>query len=161
MPMKVVVLEDNRDRIVRPMHSQCLADRLYPFEACFFDAPQPMLDYLREHLGEAICISLDHDMELIDDGNGHLRDPGTGREIADYLAAHAPQCPVVLHTTNTAAAQGMQAVLADAGWTVYRVVPWGDLEWVRGEWFRTVRRAVVAAAQPQEPVSPPNRSAAP
>lgn len=150
--MKIVILEDNRDR--RDAMARCLADRLYPFDAVFFESPQPMLAYLRAHLGETICISLDHDMELIDDGQGRLHDPGTGREIADLLATHPPQCPVILHTTNTVAADGMTAVLTEAGWKVYRVVPWGDLEWVYAAWVRTLRRAIVDAAQPVQHTSP-------
>src|SRR5205807_834998 len=108
MAMKIVVLEDNRDR--REAMTRYLADRLHTFDAVFFESPQPMLAYLREHLGEAICISLDHDMELIADDAGRLSDPGTGREVADFLVTQPPQCPVILHTTNTAAAEGMAAL---------------------------------------------------
>lgn len=144
--MKIVVLEDNRDR--REAMQRYLADRLYTYVAIFFEAPQPTLAYLREHIHEVICISLDHDMDMIDDGAGGLVDSGSGREVADFLATHPPQCPVILHTTNTASAEGMAAVLSDAGWKVYRVVPWGDLEWVRIEWGRTVRRAIVDTARP-------------
>jgi CheY-like chemotaxis protein len=146
MPMKILILEDNKDR--REAMQECLADRLYTYEAVFFAAPQPMLRYLREHLGEAICISLDHDMELVEDADGRFSDPGTGREIADYLATQSPQCDVVVHSTNTAVAQGMESVLTESGWTVHRVAPWGDLDWVRASWFPTVRRAILDAAQP-------------
>jgi CheY-like chemotaxis protein len=146
MAMKIVILEDNPDR--REAMARYLADRLYSFDAAYFESPQPMLAYLREHLGEAICISLDHDMELVDDGAGRLVDPGSGREVADFLAGHPPQCPVILHTTNTAAADGMASALTHTGWKVYRVAPWGDLEWVHVEWGRTVRRAIVEAARP-------------
>jgi CheY-like chemotaxis protein len=149
MPMKILVLEDNRDR--RAAMAECLADRFYTYEPVFFDEPRPLLCYLRDHLEEAICISLDHDMDLIEDAAGQLSDPGTGREVADYLATRSPQCPVVIHTTNTAAAEGMEAALGESGWTVYRVAPWGDLAWVRAEWFRTVRRAIVDTAVPAHP----------
>ncbi len=149
MQMEILVLEDNCDR--RAAMAECLADRFYTYAPVFFHEPQPMRCYLRDHLEEAICISLDHDMDLIEDAAGYLSDPGTGREVADYLATRSPQCPVVVHTTNTAAAEGMEAVLVAAGWIVYRVSPWGDLEWVRAAWFRTVRRAIVGAAVPAHP----------
>ena len=149
--MKILVLEDNNDR--RKAMYECLADRLYTFEAVFFAEPQPMLDYLREHLGEAICISLDHDMELVADAEGRLSDPGTGREIADYLATQSPQCQVVVHSTNTAAAQGMESVLKESGWTVHRVSPWGDLGWVRASWLPTMRRAILDSARADRAVT--------
>ena len=149
--MKILVLEDNRDR--RDAMRGCLADRLYTYESVFFETPKPMLGYLREHLGEAICISLDHDMELVENGDGRLSDPGTGREIADYLAAHSPQCPIVIHSTNSAAAEGMEAALKESGWVVHRVSPWGDLEWVHSSWLPTVRRAILDSAQRIHPVT--------
>jgi len=144
--MKIVILEDNCDR--RKAMAAYLADRLYTFDAVFFESPQPMLEYLREHLSEAICIALDHDMELIEGADGALVDPGTGREIADFLATRAPQCPVIPHTTNTEAAEAMALVLRDAAWNVHRVVPWGDLEWVHAAWGCTVRRVILDTAQP-------------
>jgi CheY-like chemotaxis protein len=164
---QIVILEDNRER--REAMARFLADRLYSFEPVFFESPQPMLAYLRERLGDAICITLDHDMELIDDGAGRLIDPGSGREVAEFLARHRPQCPVVLHTTNTVAAEAMTAMLTEAGWQVYRVAPWGNLEWVHEAWGRTVRRAIVDTAQPLQDRSPngalpatsPRESAAP
>jgi CheY-like chemotaxis protein len=153
MPMKILVLEDNEGR--REAMKKCLVDRHNRYESVFFVAPKPMLLYLRDHLGEASCISLDHDMELVADGEGRLSDPGTGREIADYLATQPPQCHVVIHSTNTDAAEGMQSVLEASGWTVHRVTPWGDLEWVRGKWFRTVRRVIIDSALPAPVSSPP------
>jgi hypothetical protein len=86
---------------------------------------------------------LDHDLELKPGPDGRLIDPGTGREVADYLARKEPACPVVIHSTNAAAAQGMATALTEARWQTYCVAPYGDLEWIPGPWFRAVRRAVV------------------
>src|SRR6266581_3288550 len=108
MPMKILVLEDNQGR--REAMRECLAERLYPYESVFFAAPEPMVCYLREHLTEAICISLDHDMDLVEDIDGRVSDPGTGREVAYCLAARSPQCTVTIHSTTGSAAQGMAAV---------------------------------------------------
>src|SRR3954453_22626652 len=80
-------------------------------------------------------------------GDGRMIDSGDGRQAADYLAARPPQCPVVIHSTNTPAAVGMEGALKDAGWTVNRVSPYGDLEWVASDWLRAVRRAIVASAR--------------
>jgi hypothetical protein len=145
MGLVIAILEDNSER--REAMRACLADRLHADEARFFEAPQLALEYLREHLGSVICISLDHDMELIDRGDGTFADPGTGRDVVDYLVTCGAQCPVVIHTTNSSAAAGMEAALKEAGWATYRVAPYGDLEWVRGDWIRTTRRAVVDTAR--------------
>ena len=142
--MKIIVLEDNAER--RAAMSECLRERLYTFDAEFFSEPAETIEHLRGQLDNAILISLDHDMELIADDNGCLRDPGTGRKVADFLAERAAVCPVVIHSTNSAAAIGMEQVLADAGWSVSRVAPYGDLEWVHEAWLPAVRHAILTQA---------------
>jgi hypothetical protein len=92
-------------------------------------------------------IVLDHDLELLPAADGQLVDPGTGRDVADYLAAQAPVCPIVIHTTNAPAGVGMQTVLEEAGWTVTRVVPYGSHEWIGQTWLRAVRDAITETAR--------------
>jgi hypothetical protein len=87
-------------------------------------------------------------MELVSDGNGSWRDPGTGLEVANYLAQQRPVCPVIIHSTNTRAAIAMERALADAGWSVTRVPPYGDLDWVREAWLPAARRNILNQAQP-------------
>jgi CheY-like chemotaxis protein len=141
MARKIVILEDNAER--RLAMQDCLQDRFYQFEARFFDEPAAMIDYLRTHLPETAVIGLDHDLELKPGPDGKLKDPGTGREVADFLARQPPTCPVVIHTTNSAAATGMEMALREARWETHCVSPYGDLEWIPTQWFRTIRRAVV------------------
>ncbi len=141
MPMKIVVLEDNPDR-VRVMRD-CLEDRFPHFECRFFGRAAEVTEYLEVNLADTIVICLDHDLELEPTPSGEPIDPGTGREVADYLAGKVPVCPVVIHTTNASAAQGMEMVLKDARWKTYRVLPFNDLEWIPTDWFRAVRRAIV------------------
>ena len=74
---------------------------------------------------------------LLDD-NGEMRDPGTGRDVADFLAQRAPVCPVIIHTSNQMARAGMELALKDSGWNVTRVFPSADLDWIRTEWMREV-----------------------
>ena len=142
--MKILVLEDNADR--QAAMKRCLEDRFYQFEAGFFDDAREMTEYLDSHLDETILISLDHDLELKSNGAGDTLDPGTGREVADYLARHRPVCPVIIHTTNAPAAAGMEMVLQENKWETRRVAPFGDLEWIPTQWFRNVRQAIVATA---------------
>ena len=110
-----------------------------------------MIDWLTQHLEEVIVISLDHDLDLVPGESGRFIDSGTGRDVADFLAQHAPCCPVVLHTTNQPAAQGMEMVLVDAGWHVRRVSPYGDMEWIDEVWFPTIRNQIVESATSASP----------
>jgi NAD+-processing family protein with receiver domain len=109
---KIVILEDNSRR--RQAMQECLADRFYQFESHFFDRPAELATYLEKHLPETVVICLHHDLEPVEQGGKRL-DPGTGRDIADFLAQRPPVCPVVVHSTNATAVTGMESVLRDAG----------------------------------------------
>lgn len=149
MSMQIVILEDNPER--QSAMQTCLADRFHQFEILFFEEPRALIDHLEDKRQEAILISLDHDIDLQEDtSSGVLRDPGTGLEVAQYLATKPPICPVVVHTSNRLAEEAMRRVLRKAGWTVYQVTPFDDLAWISTSWFRTVRDAIVAAAKPRE-----------
>ncbi|HYV36866.1 MAG TPA: hypothetical protein VE988_14250 [Gemmataceae bacterium] len=150
MAKKIIILEDNAQR--QAAMQRRLQDRFFQFETVFFSAVGPMLHYCEEHLDDAIVIGLDHDLELQPGSNGRCIDPGTGREIADYLATKASVCPVVIHTSNGPAGDGMEMVLRDAHWETYRVVPSGDLEWIQSTWFRTIRRAIVGKTAAEQPL---------
>jgi CheY-like chemotaxis protein len=141
MAMKIVILEDNAER-QRAMRAW-LADRFYSYEHQFFDDSSEMIRYLADHLTDTIVISLDHDLELKPTPDGRCLDPGSGREVADYLAARIPVCPIVLATTNGPAAVGMELVLREAGWKTRRVVPFDDLRWIETDWYPAIRRAIV------------------
>src|SRR5438105_955353 len=107
--MKIAILEDNRER--RTVMGGCLADRFYQYDACFFDNSEVMIRFLKEHLHDTLVISLDHDLDLELGPTGGCIDQGTGREVADFLAAKEPTCPVVIATSNSVAAIGMKALL--------------------------------------------------
>ena len=109
MPMRltIAVLEDNDDRIAAI--ERCLADKFPFFESRFFRTATEAIHWLDDHLESAVCISLDHDLEPSPFAAGV--DPGTGREVADFLARREPRCPVVIHSSNLDAAIGMQCVL--------------------------------------------------
>ena len=85
MAKKIVILEDNPER--RAAMNRCLQDRFYQFEIVFFEAAAPMRSFLESHLGKTIAIGLDHDLDLQIGEDGRATDAGTGREVADYLAA--------------------------------------------------------------------------
>jgi CheY-like chemotaxis protein len=146
MPMKFVILEDNEDR--RAAMRECLEDRFPQYPIRFFATAAETIRFLRLHLDETLVVSLDHDLDLISGAPGRMFDPGTGRDVADYLATQPPVCPVVIQTTNVPAGDGMERVLQEAGWTTTRVTPYGDLEWVAEVWFRLMRNAAVQTAVP-------------
>jgi CheY-like chemotaxis protein len=141
MAMNIAILEDNEDR--QEVMRAFLADRFYMYDVRIFDAAAQMIQFLQEYLSSALVISLDHDLELKPGPQGRCIDPGTGREVADYLATQQPVCPVIIHTSNSQAALSMKMVLKDTHWKTRRVVPFDDLGWIGTDWFPAVRRAIV------------------
>lgn len=141
MPLKIAILEDNAER--REAMQRCLKDRFYTFEHHFFDESAAMIAFLREHLAETVAISLDNDLDMKPGEEGRMIDPGSGVDVAEFLAAREPACPVILHTTNTLAAEKSKSLLAEAGWRTRRVIPFDDLAWIESDWFFTLRRVVV------------------
>jgi hypothetical protein len=141
MALKIAILEDNADRQV--VMRRCLGDRFYTFDAHFFDESGEMIRFLDQHLAETLVISLDNDLELKPGPRGRMIDPGSGVEVAEFLAGKPPTCPVVIHTTNTDAAAAMKTVLGAASWRTHRVVPFDDTTWIESDWFFAIRRAIV------------------
>lgn len=141
MAMKIVIVEDNADR--QAVMRRLLADRFYTFDTRFFDNAPAAIDFLRAHLAGTLVVALDNDLDMKPGPDGRPVDQGEGRHVAEFLAAHPPACPVVIHTTNTSAAAAMDDVLRDAGWKTRRVIPFDDMAWIESDWFPAVRRAIV------------------
>ncbi|MBI3879122.1 MAG: hypothetical protein HY301_03545 [Verrucomicrobia bacterium] len=85
-------------------------------------------------LSSALLISLDHDLNSVTGA-----DPGTGLDVAEFLASRQPTCPVVIHSSNVEKSWSMHNELRFAGWTVERVGPLGD-DWIMTTWISTVTR---------------------
>ena len=64
------------------------------------------------------------------------------RKSAYAVATRHPVCPVLIHTTNSLAAPGMELVFEDGGWLHSRIVPYNDLEWVPEVWITKVLEAL-------------------
>jgi CheY-like chemotaxis protein len=150
--MKVLILEDDPQQQLAM--KGCLADRFPMYEVAFSATADKMRRAIAKHLDHTLLIALDHELELIEADDGRFLESGTGREVADELAKRPPICPVVIHSTNSPAAIGMQMVLDDADWETHRVLPLGTLEWIPTVWFRVVRDAIVGAL---EGIVPPIR----
>lgn len=136
----IVILEDNAER--REAMQARLRDRLPQYDVAFFATAAECIDFLQRRLPSVLAVSLDHDLDLIATGTGQWLDPGTGRDVADFLATQTPVCPVVVQTTNRPAGDGMVRVLTEGGWPVERVIPYEDLEWISQLWFPTLRTAM-------------------
>jgi hypothetical protein len=145
---RLLIILDDCPRRKRKMQRQL--DRHFTLlQAVYFDDAQQMIGYLKANLQNVHLISLDHDLAIEVNAEGKLVDFGTGREVADHLAQQSPCCPIIIHSSNATAAVGMQLILKDAGWRVYRAAPYGDLEWIPACWHRAIRKALNYVQRPQ------------
>ena len=133
---KIVLLDDDPARIHEM--TRCLQQQLPTCQLAFFDNAPDMICWLKDHLEDAALICLDHDLGPNRKRDGDIFDPGTGRNVADYLATRVPICPILIHTSNSMAAPGMEMVLKDAGWVNFRSYPSDDLEWIQAYWINDV-----------------------
>ena len=139
MTPAVAILEDHPDRVTAMQ--AVLAEVLPGVECHFFPGAPEMLAWLRDEggLARAVLISLDHDLDSVVPVHLQHRDPGCGRDVADWLASQPAVCPVVVHTTNEQAAPGMMRVLRERGWPVWRVYPRDGHAWIGTDWASDLR----------------------
>ncbi len=141
----IAILEDNAQRTAAMR--QVLAHDLSQYEHLFFDNAPDMIAWLQEHLDEVALISLDHDLGANRQRDGEAFDPGTGRDVADFLASHRSGCKLLIHSNNYPAVLGMRRVLEDRGLKCLCVTPYGGLEWIERVWAARVRKVLSAADQ--------------
>lgn len=133
MTLTIVILDDELDRL--EAMNAVLSKELTQYKIAMFKNAPDIIAWLRDNISSSALISLDHDLFPQTEEEP---DPGTGRDVADFLAKQSPVCHVVIHTTNSNAAPGMEMVLNDTGWSNSRVMPFNDLEWVTAWWIREV-----------------------
>jgi hypothetical protein len=129
----ILILEDNEDRIRNFRKAIQSLDGNFSSKI-WFDAPN-MISDLPSFLNKAYMISLDHDLNPQPNVTA---DPGTGLEVAEFLAKQKPICPAIIHSTNFEKAWSMHNELRFGGWTVERVGPIGD-DWIEKLWLPKVR----------------------
>lgn len=132
------VLEDDEGR--RTAMREAWNDAELPLT--FFATAAEMIRFLTVEWDRVAAVSLDHDLEMIEGAPGARFDPGSGRDVADFLAGRSPAFRVVVASTNVPASVGMVAVLEESGWSVERITPYGDLEWVDEVWLPAMKSAV-------------------
>jgi hypothetical protein len=135
---KVLILEDKPER-------QAEFERLAPmlgeeFEVLIWDDANRMRTECESFLPNAALISLEHDLNP---QPGACADPGTGLDMAKFLAEKKPVCPVIVHTSNTDRCFSILNELRFADWRVDRVGPFGE-RWIEKYWARKAKEMLVA-----------------
>ena len=130
----LLMLEDNAERLQR---FTTVLRRIDPaLKLRVWRSAWLMISEVEPLLPSARLISLDHDL---DPEEGASADPGTGWDIAKFLAALTPACPVIIHTSNGERATWMIGEFELGGWDFHRIPPLGD-DWIERDWRRVVRR---------------------
>src|SRR5215212_913141 len=91
----ILILEDNDERIAAFEKTVTLLGDDFELKI-WRDAPS-MIAECERFFSTTVLISLDHDLNPV---AGATTDPGTGLEVAIFLAQLRPVCPVIIHTTN-------------------------------------------------------------
>ncbi|MBD3562710.1 hypothetical protein H6S82_28280, partial [Planktothrix sp. FACHB-1355] len=100
----ITILEDNLER--KAEMKRYLGEFFSTRSAIFFDNAPDAIAWLKECLQFCALISLDRDLGSSYWRDGEIFDPGTGRDVVDYLVAAKVQCPVIIHSSNYAEAGG-------------------------------------------------------
>jgi hypothetical protein len=132
MANSIVILEDTEARVVAMR--RVLNELLPQCEQVVFDNATDFIDWINEHLADAILICLDHDLGPTRMRDGKMFDPGIGRDVADVLATCPVVCSVIVHSSNSVAVPGMLRVLRESGWKSSAVTPSDDLSWIDTIW---------------------------
>ena len=104
----------------------------------FFDNAPDMIAWIARHLDDVALVSLAHDLGPSRFRDGMLFDPGTGRDVTDFLLEQDRHFPVVVHTTVGPKSKGMLNLLQRAGWQCVQIEPKDGLEWISTEWIPKV-----------------------
>jgi len=131
----ILLLEDDADRLTRfrtvvPRIDACL-------ELQHWSDARAMIREIERYLPQARLVSLDHDLEPGEESAG--TDPGDGLEVAKFLAALPPACPVIIHSSNSQRSLWMAGEFELGGWYCRRVAPIGE-DWIERDWRHLARK---------------------
>jgi hypothetical protein len=126
------MLEDDRERIDRFTATLRAIDPSLPLKV--WRSARQMIPEIEPCLPAARLISLDHDLEPVEGED----DPGDGIDVARFLAARPPVCPVIVHSSNGSRSDWMIGEFELGGWKYRRVAPIGD-DWIESYWGAVVR----------------------
>jgi len=134
----ILILEDNDERIAA--FQRAVAALGDCFEMRVWRDAHSMIAECESFFPSAVLISLDHDLNPL---AGATVDPGTGLDVAKFLAECRPACPVIIHSTNADRAHSMHNELRFADWVADRVGPIGT-DWIETIWLRKAREFLAA-----------------
>lgn len=129
----ILILEDNDERIAG--FQKVMAGLGNGFDLKIWRDAHSMIAECAEFFPSTALICLDHDLNP---QPGVTTDPGTGLDVAKFLADFLPVCPVLIHSSNTDRVYSMHNELRFAGWMVDRVGPLGT-DWIETTWLRRMR----------------------
>lgn len=133
----LLMLEDDADRIAR--FKSVIESRTPSATLTVYRTAHLFIDAYSKLSEPPTLIALDHDL-FVDSPNDP--DPGDGRDVARFLAELPPACPILIHSTNAAAADSMLFALRDAGWIVERIAPLGG-GWIEEYWQSVAAEMIV------------------
>ena len=108
-----------------------------PLELVLHESAPAFVAWLESAWEEVALLSLDHDLGIPCERGGRRFEPGEGMDVVRFLVRREPLFPVIVHSANPVAAEGMALRLADAGWPVYRLPPFGG-DWITIAWTSRV-----------------------
>ena len=126
----ILMLEDNDERTAG--FQKAMAEIGGGFDLKIWRDAHSMIAECAEFFPSTSLICLDHDLNP---QPGVTTDPGTGLDVAKFLADFLPVCPVLIHSSNTDRVYSMHNELRFAGWIVDRVGPLGA-DWIESTWLR-------------------------
>jgi hypothetical protein len=124
----ILILEDNDERIAA--FQKVVAMLGADFELKLWRDAPTMVAECEQFFTDAALISLDHDLNP---APGTTNDPGTGLDVAKFLAERRAVCPLIIHSTNMERAYSMFNELRFADWICDRVGPIGS-DWIETLW---------------------------
>ena len=132
--MRTILILEDKDERIAAFQKRVAALRDSSEVKVWRDAPS-MIAECEALFPSAALISLDHDLNPMP---GAPADPGSGLDVAKFLAECRPACPVIIHSTNVERAHSMHNELRFADWIAERVGPIGS-DWIETIWFRKAR----------------------
>lgn len=132
-PKLILMLEDETERLVRfdaVLSKQCEKVQWQHWRT----APHFIAGFNAIDRSPSL-ICLDHDLFTDHPSDP---DPGDGRDVAQFMAKQTPCCHVIIHSSNTFAADSMFFTLTDAGWDVEKIAPLGK-DWIESYWWFTAK----------------------
>ena len=136
MKKVILILDDNEDRLTA---MKSLLVEPYPqYRIVLFDNAPDTIEWLKENLSSVVVMSLDHDLGPNRERDGQVFDPGTGKDVVDFLGTQKPVCPLLVHSSNYEGRNRMKFSLEAAGWVTSFAIPHDELEWIYDTWRQEI-----------------------